>query len=101
MTSDQRMINVIVEYIDNLPEPTSSWPPGYFREASYEKTAANEILATVLAHPEWTVIRSVEEFKDMVSNFSLKATHYEEVTYMFEVAMEVASNISDILMAMT
>lgn len=101
MSDDQRMINVIVEYIGNLPEPTSSWPPGYFKAASYEKTAANELLAMVLAHPEWTVIRSVEEFKDMVSDFIRKATYYEDVTYMFEVAYEVASNISDILMAMT
>lgn len=100
MSNDERMINIIIEYMEGIPIPTSSWPQNKFREASYWRSSAEEILTYVLAHPDWSVIRSVEEFREMVGEFMKKATHYEEATIIFEVAYEAALDISDILMAM-
>ena len=100
MASDERMINIIVEYMEGVPIPTASWPESQFREASYSRSAADEILKFVLAHQEWSVVRSVEEFRGMVTKFMEKPTYHDDATYVFNVAYRISLDISDILMAM-
>ena len=100
MADDERMVNVIIEYMEGVPIPTSSWPANKFRQTAYWRCAAEEILNYVVAHPDWSVIRSVEEFRNMVANFMQKATNFEDATMIFEIAYETALDISDILMAM-
>lgn len=100
MVSDERMINIIIEYMEGVPVPTSTWPESKFREASYSRSAADEILQFVLEHQEWSVVRSVEEFRSMVMKFMEKPTYNDDATYVFNVSYRVSLDISDILMAM-
>ena len=98
--SDERQIRVIIDYINNLPTPESRWPEKEFLKASYTLWAANEILVYALSDMENTPFRSVEEFKCMVGKFAQKPTPYDDRSYIFEIAYDVATDISDILYGM-
>lgn len=100
MTEDTRMINVIREYIACLDEPLPRWPEMEFDKASYSRWAASEVLIWVLAHPEWTVIRSVEDISDLFLKYSCDTFHISEANFIFEIAHETAGNILEILYAM-
>ena len=100
MSDDERMIRVIMEYINDIDEPDIGWPEIEFAKASYSRWAASEILVLALANHDWTPLRAVEEFKSMVGKCMLKPTHYTDVTEMFRIAYDTAVDISDILYAM-
>lgn len=102
MSEDQRMINVIREYIASLDEPLSKkWPEMEFDKASYSMWAASEVLVYVLANPDKTVIRCVEEISDMFMQYSCRSFHISEANFIFEIAHQTASDILEILYAMT
>ena len=101
MTNDEHMIRVLIEYIEDIGEPNSNWPTHDFEKVSYSRWAAEQILATILAHPEWTPMRSVEEFKNLVGKFASKPTHKTDATFIFRTAYDVATDVSDIFYAMT
>lgn len=100
MTLDQRMVNAIREYRASLSDPEKNWPDSEFDRLSYYRWGLDEILCNVLAHPEWTVIRAVEDMKDQFYKFSMVSTSFYEANYIFEVAYNAASDMSDILNAM-
>lgn len=100
MENDERQIRAIVDYIHNLPEPESRWPEKEFVKASYTLWAANEILVAVLNNTEWTPMRSVEEFKCLVGKYAQKVTPYDDRGMIFNIAYDVATDISDILYGM-
>lgn len=100
MNDDLNMINAIKAYVYDIGEPEYGWPKSEFNRVSYTKWAANEVLIFVLAHTDWTPIRSVEEFKYLMAKFMYKPTHRTEVTEIFRTAYDVADDISDILTAM-
>ena len=101
MTEDQRMVNVIREYIATLPDPASSWPNIEFDRMSYTRWAADEILIYVLANPNLSVYHAVE---DMKASFEVYMTMQDmfkyEINFIFEIAYETAEDILDILSAM-
>lgn len=104
MTPDERQINAIIEYMDNVPIPTSNYPDGLFRDHSYTRWAAEELLIYVLAHNDWTVMKSVESFKKKMRHYSEISmnSHYGcDIAPIFDFAMIVANDISDILYAMS
>lgn len=97
---DERQIRVIIEYINNLPEPESRWPKREFDKASFTLWAANEILVRVLANRYATPMRTVEEFKCQVGKYAQKPTPYDDRSFIFETAYNVATDISDIIYGM-
>jgi hypothetical protein len=94
------MINVIREYIACQNDPLPRWPEMEFDKTSYSRWAATEVLVHVLSHPEWTVIRSVEDINDRFLKYACDTFHISEANFIFEIAHETASNILDILYAM-
>lgn len=100
MVSDKRQIRVIIEYLNNFPDPQITWPKKEFERVSTSRWATNEILVFVLSHTDWTVMKSVECFKKKVSRYARRMIRYEEVSEIFDTAYEVACDISDILNAM-
>ena len=101
MPDDRTFINVIIEYRENVAEPMPSWPRRDFAKASYTRWAADQIIACILNHTDWPVMRCIEDFKYRVSKYMLKSSNYnEEANEIFRVAYETASDISDILYAM-
>lgn len=102
MTDDERQIRTIVDYIEEyLPEPGPGWPKKEFERASYSRYAANRILQLLYEHPEWSAMRAVEEFRYTMSKYMYKPTNYPEIHGIFQAAYDVATDLSDILMAMT
>lgn len=100
MASDRTIINMIVEYRESLGEPTSSWPEMEFDKVAYSRWAADEIIINILAHTDWTAMRSVEDFRGRVEKYMCIVTNYSEANFIFDIAYEVACDIIDILNAM-
>lgn len=100
MADDRYMINVIIEYLENTPEPTASWPRKDFVKASYTRWAADQIIHEIMDHTNWPVMRCVENFKYRVGKYVLRSVQYDEVNEIFRVAYDAACDISDILYAM-
>lgn len=98
--NDERQIRVIIDYINNLPIPESRWPEREFLKASYALWAANEILVVALSDVDNTPLHAIEEFKCMVGKFAQKVTPYDDRGFIFDVAYDVATDISDILYGM-
>ena len=104
MVPDERQINTIIEYMEGIPIPTSSYPPRIFEDVTYTKWAAEEILIYILAHNEWTVMKSVENFKKKMKRYLNRAMNRNygyEIAPIFEIAIRTAEDISDILYAMS
>lgn len=100
MSDEERQIRAIIEYIEDIGEPQPKWPKVEFEMVSYSKWAAEQILSSALAHPEWSPIRAVEEFKYMVNSCMRKKLNYPEIELIFQSAYDTATDIGDILMAM-
>ena len=100
MNDDRYLINIIIEFRENVPEPTSAWPRKDFVKASYTRWAADRIIQEIMEHTNWPVMRCVENFKYKVGKYSLYSVQHEEVNEIFRVAYDAACDISDILYAM-
>lgn len=94
----QSMINVICEYIASIGDPGPRWPEMEFDKVSYTRWAAEEVLNYVLDHPEYTVIRAVEEINSTFIEFSLYTL--DERNFIFDIAKDASGNILEILYAM-
>lgn len=100
MIDDMSVLSVIREYRANMAQPTSTWPEMNFDQSAYSIWAADELLLYINAHSSWSVYQSVEEFRYMVSEYSKIPTNYSDANFMFEVAVELADDILDILNGM-
>lgn len=103
MDTRQRQINVMVEYLESIPEPTLSFPPGLLEDHSYSRWAVNYMLMLVASQPEKTPARVVMEFEELMSRYSAIANadwHGRDIIMIFDVAWREAVNVSDILRAM-
>ena len=101
--TSQRQLDTMIEYLESIPEPTSSWPPGLFEDNSYSRWAVNYMIALVLAQPEKTPARVVMEFEELMERYSGIANcdwNGRDIVMIFDVAWREAVNISDILRAM-
>lgn len=98
---DMKAIDVIREYRANMTQPTSAWPEMEFDNRAYAIWAADELIVYVLSHMNWTVMRSVESFRYMVSDYSRIVTNYSEANFIFKIAEEVACDVIEILHAMS
>ena len=101
MSDDERQIRIIIDYASEyLPEPQVSWPKKEFLRVSYARWAVNYILKMLGKNPEWTPMQTIEEFKNLVSPYMYLHPNDPDIDYNFRVGYEVASDLSDIIMAM-
>ena len=102
--SRQRVKNVIVEYMENVPEPMPGWPRRDFAKCSYMRSAASAIIQYINDNSQWTALRSVEDFKYHVGKYSVlsQSSSYgeDEPSEIFRIYYDVACDITDILYAM-
>lgn len=101
MALDQRMIDAIREYRASLSDPEGNWPDSEFDKMSYYRWGVDEVLINVLAHPEWTVAKAVDDIRNRFYEYSAMSTSYYEANYIFEIAYNAATDISDIIFAMS
>lgn len=95
----QRLLDIIIEYRENLPEPNMGWPKADFDNASYSIWAADEIIKAIMTHPEKTVGQVIEDFKYSMSKGYTAYMRFPSVQTIFNVGYSVASDIDDILYA--
>ena len=104
MVQDERQIRAIIEYMEMIPVPESNFPPKYFDDCAYRRWAAEEILIYILAHNNWTVMKSVENFRKKMKRYLDKAMtrHFGyEIAPIFEAAISTAEDISDLIYSMS
>ena len=104
MLDNRQVINVIVEYQSNVPEPMSGWPRRDFAKSSYTRSAADAIINHITKHSAWPALRSVEDFKYHVGKYMLisRSSNFgeDEASEIFRVYYDTACEITDILYAM-
>lgn len=98
---DNRVISVIEEYMVDLFEPGRNWPKYEFRKRSYERWAAEEILSDIQHHSNMPPVLVVEEFVRRTDEFSNIEHDERNDSFIFSVAHDVATDILDILRAMS
>lgn len=98
---EERAIYAIQEYRYDINHPSSNWPAYYFTQASYSRWAAEEIIIYILSHVNLTPIEAVEEFRDLMEDYATRDRYDKQNSYIFSVAYDVATDIYDILLAMT
>ena len=98
---DNRVVSAIEDYIYDLTDPQRNWPVYYFKQISFSRWAAGEILKLVKR------TLSLHESLDVVSDFSIKMKNFALMDHddkddarIFYVAYEVGTDILDILNAM-
>lgn len=98
---DNRIVLAIEDYIFDLIDPQRNWPKHYFKQASFSRWAAEEILKLVKR------ASSLQESIDVVADFSIKMKNFALMDHddkddarIFYVAYEVGTDILDILNAM-
>lgn len=88
-------IEKIKEYIKELDRPNNKMQKNNFRQLSYSKWAANEILYRVMQYPDVNPILLVEQFAFKMNDYSCK---HGPSSFPFSVAYDISMNILDILM---
>ena len=98
---DNRVVSAVEDYIYDLVDPQRNWPKYYFKQVSFSRWAAEEILELV----KQTL--SLHESIDVISDFSIKMKNFALMDHddkddarIFYVAYEVGTDILDILNAM-
>lgn len=89
-------ITIIQKYIADLEKQTHFWQKYSFKQNSYAKWAANELLECIRNRPTTSVIVTIEDFirkMDRYSCMNLKNS------YMFSVAHDTAEDILDIFLS--
>lgn len=89
-------IEIIQKYIADLEKQNHFWQKSSFKQNSYAKWAANELLECIKNRPKTSVIVTIEDFirkMDRYSCMSLKNS------YMFSVAHDTAEDILDIFLS--
>lgn len=89
-------IEIIQKYIADLDDKPYFWQKPNFKQNSYTKWAANELLECIRNRPTTSVIVTIEEFirkMDRYSCMNLKNS------YMFSVAHDTAEDILDIFLS--
>lgn len=100
---DERVRAAIKEYYrDKLFAPGKNWPEYYFKQRSYSRWAAKEVLRRIRRNPRVTAIETVEDFIDEVVEYrEISSAHWnKDDRLVFEAAYNVATDILDILIAM-
>lgn len=89
-------IEIIRKYIVDLENRAYLWQKPSFKQNSYAKWAANELLECIRNRPTTSVIVTIEDFirrMDRYSCMNLKNS------YMFSVAHDTAEDILDIFLS--
>ena len=85
-------IAVIRGYISRLNNPTRNWRNSNFKQISYSKWAAKEVLKYVKEHDSIPVTIAIEEFIRKMDKYSCMNSN---TSYMFSVAHDIAVDILD------
>lgn len=93
MDQDERALQVVREYIQNLETPFMNQPHDYFIQTSYSKWAANEIMVYILSHIELSPIKAVEIFQSTVKRYFTD----DRKGTIFAIAYDVATDILELV----
>lgn len=67
----EKAVSIIQDYIDTyLFEPGRNWPEYYFKERSYSRWIANEILERIKKQTSISPIDIIEDFINKLDNWS-------------------------------
>ena len=98
---DNRVTSAIEDYIYDLTDPQRNWPEYYFRQVSFSRFAAGEILKLVKeASTFQESIDAVADFSIKMKSFAIMDHDNKNDAQIFSLAYEVATDILDILNAM-
>lgn len=104
MTDEERQVQAITEFYHSFGEPAFSWPELEFERVAYSRWAIEEILVMVYSHLDWTPMRAVEEFKNLMRDYANMTFEKDfgrgKMNFVFETAYDAACDVSDILLAM-
>ena len=105
MTEEERQVQAITEYYHTFGDPAEYWPKLEFERVAYSRWAIDEMLIMIYSHLDWTPMRAVEEFKNLMRDFANmtfeKDFGHGDMNQIFETAYDVACDVSDILAAMS
>ena len=87
-------IYIIQEYLEHCEGLGCFWKIDYFKQISYSKWAANELIDLLEHNPNIPPIRLVEEFTEKMDDFSVMDL---PDTIMFSIAKDFSENIEDVL----
>ena len=93
----KRAVMIIEEYIADLTYYNhGQFHKEYFKQYSYSKWAAGELITAILDHPDTPPLFTIEDFIHKMNKFSCVYGHEDN---MFSVAYDVGYDIYDIFMA--
>lgn len=87
---------IVQDYILDLSDPRSSLRRSHFKQLSYTKWAAEEVLRTIRKRRDMSPTAAVEEFVNKMDQYALM---HGNLSYIFSVAYDVGLDILDIFMA--
>ena len=86
---------LIQNYISKLHDPDRELKKSCFKQLSYSKWAANEVLNFVKNRPRTPPVFSVETFASMMDEY---ACMNQGTSYIFSIAYDIAMDILDMLL---
>jgi len=96
--SNDYILSAIQEYVSEcLEEPGWGMSRDWFKQVSYSRWAADEIITNIRELKHMPPILVVEDFIRKMDNFSCRN---RKTRIMFSVARDMAENIRDFLIAM-
>ncbi len=91
----EKAISIIESYERRyLFEPANNWPKYWFKQRSYCRWAAEELIDYIRNNPSTPVIILVEKF---INRMDLYSTKNQKNSWIFAIARDEAQNIYDIL----
>lgn len=98
---DGYQLRVIEEYYWSLSLPDVNWPKEAFEESVYMRSAVDDLFKYIIAHQDWTVARSVEEFKSQLESYLMEKESSTSYTkWQMEICLKAVNDVSEILAAM-
>lgn len=95
---NEQEVRVIQRYVDEvLFEPHINWPKYEFKDQSYSRWAAYEILNLIMDHPFTEASITVEEFMLKMDYFYALAGNDEKARFLFTSARHTAETIFDLI----
>ena len=88
-------MQIIRGYIVKLKVPVCDWPHSNFKQLSYSRWAAKEVLKYVKEHDSIPPIVAIEEFIRKMDKYSCMNSNS---SYMFSVAHDIAEDILDLFL---
>lgn len=96
-TDDERLELALREFAYYINEPGPRWPESEFNNSSFSRSAVDEVYIMMGLHPEWSVMKCVEEVKNIMHNGMLNPEFRDMQHMIYVVGYDTLCDISDIL----